>query len=85
MLYDEKEVSSSREHNNLRYICEIPWWLSGEESICNAEDMGSIPGLGRSPEEENGNPFQYSFLENPVDRGDWQATVHGVSKELDII
>ena len=51
----------------------------------NAGDIGSIPGSGRAPEEGNGNPLQYSFLENPVDRGDWQATVHGVSKELDII
>ena len=44
------------------------------------EDMGSIPGLGRSPEGENGNPLQYSCLENSMDRGVWQATVHGVTK-----
>ena len=42
--------------------------------------LGSGPGLGRSPGEENGNPLQYSCLENPMDRGDWQATVHGVTK-----
>ena len=47
------------------------------------ETRGSIPGLGRSPEEGNGNPLQYSCLENPMDRGAWQATVHGISKELD--
>ena len=41
---------------------------------------GSIPGSGRSPGEENGNPLQYSCLENPVDRGAWQAAVHGVTK-----
>ena len=43
-------------------------------------DMGSIPGLGRSPEEENGNAFQCSSLENPMDRGAWWATVHGVAE-----
>ena len=45
-----------------------------------ARDAGSIPGLGKSPEGGNGNPFQYSCLKNPVDRRAWQATVHGVSK-----
>ena len=43
-------------------------------------DTGSIPGLGRSPGERNGNPLQYSCLENPMDRGDWQATVHRIAK-----
>ena len=43
-------------------------------------EQGSIPGLGRSPGEENGNPLQYSCLENPMDRGAWQATVHGVTR-----
>ena len=51
----------------------------------NAGDTGSIPGLGRSPGEGNGNLFQYSCLGNPMDRGAWQATVHGVTKELDMI
>ena len=46
----------------------------------NSGDMGSIPGLGRSPGEGNGNPLQYSLLENPMDRGAWQATVCGVAK-----
>ena len=50
----------------------------------NAGNAGSIPGLGRSPGERNGNPLQYSHLENPMDRGAWQATVHGVTKELDM-
>ena len=49
-------------------------------SASNARDPGSIPGLGRSPGEGNGNPLQYSFPENPMDRGAWQATVHGVTK-----
>ena len=49
-------------------------------SACNAGDLGSIPGLGRSPGEGNGNPFQYSCLENAMDGGAWWATVHGVAK-----
>ena len=58
-------------------------WHSGEESTHHAEDAGdtgSIPGSGRSPVEGNGNPFQFSCLENPMDRGAWWATVHGVSE-----
>ena len=47
-------------------------------------DAGLIPGSGRSPEEGNGNPFQYSCLGNPVDRGAWWATVHGVTEEVDV-
>jgi len=52
----------------------------GKASACNVGDPGSIPGLGRSPEEGNGNPLQYSFLENPMDGGTWWATVHRVAK-----
>ena len=52
----------------------------GKESAYNAGDPGLIPGLGRAPEEENGNSLQYSRLVNPKDRGDWWATVHGVVK-----
>ena len=54
--------------------------LNGEEFACNAGDQGLIPGLGRSSGEGNGNPLHYSCLENPMDTGDWQATVHGVAK-----
>ena len=54
--------------------------LDAKESACNVGDLGSIPGLGRSPGEGNGNPLQYSCLENSMDRGAWRATVHGVSK-----
>ena len=50
----------------------------GKESVCNAGDPSSIPGSGRPPGEGNGNPLHYSCLENPTDRGAWQATVHGV-------
>ena len=52
----------------------------GKESTCNVGDLGSIPGLGRCPGEGNGYPLQYPGLENSMDRGGWQATVHGVSK-----
>ena len=48
-------------------------------SACDAGDLGSIPGLGRSPGEGNGNPLQYSCLENPMDGGAWWAIVHGVA------
>ena len=58
----------------------FPHSLVSIESACNAGDLGSIPGLGRSPGEGNGNPVQYSCLENPMDRGAWQATVHGVAR-----
>ena len=49
-------------------------------SACNAGDLGSIPGSGRSSGEGNGNPLQYSCVENPMDGGAWWATVHGVAK-----
>ena len=58
------------------------WWLSGKESAANAEDTGSLPGLGRSSGEGNGNPFQHSCLENPMERGNWQATVLGGHKRV---
>ena len=51
--------------------------------VKNPGDASSIPGLGRSPGEGSGNPLQYSWLRNPMDRGAWQATVHGVAKESD--
>ena len=55
----------------------------GKESTCNEGDPGLTPGSGRSPGEGNGYPLQYACLENPMDRGAWQAAVHGVAKELD--
>ena len=58
----------------------LPRWLSVKNPPANAGDVGSIPGLGRFPGEGNGYPFQYSGLENPMDRGAWQATIHGVAK-----
>ena len=58
----------------------FPGDSDSKESTLNAGDMGSIAGSGRSPGEGNRNPLQYSFLENPMDRGAWQATVHGVAR-----
>ena len=52
------------------------------KSACNAGDLGSIPGSGSSPGEGNGNPLQYSGLENPIDGGACQTTVHGIAKNL---
>ena len=61
----------------------FPGGSAGKESACHVGDLGSIPELGRSPGEGNGNPLQYSGLENPMDIGTWWATVHGVTKESD--
>ena len=58
----------------------LPWGSDSDESTCDAGDMHSIPGSGRSPAEGNGNPLQCSCLENPMDRRAWRATVHGVTK-----
>ena len=59
---------------------DFPSSSEGKASTCNAEDLGSIPGSGRSSGDGNGNPLQYSCLENPMDRGAWWATVHGVAE-----
>ena len=66
---------------------EMKYWgfLNGtasKESSCDAGDRGSIPGLGRSPGEGNGNPPQYSCLKNSMDRGAWQDRVHGVDSAI---
>ena len=58
----------------------FPGGSYGKASACSGGDPGSIPGLGRSPGEGNGNPLQYSCLKNSMDRGAWWATVHGVTK-----
>ena len=61
---------------------DFPGGSNGEESACNVGDPGSVPGLGRSSGGGHGNPLQYACLENPIDRGAWWATVHGIA-ELD--
>ena len=58
----------------------FPSGSDSKESACNVEDLGLIPGLGRSPGGVNGNPLQYSCLENPMDRGAWRATIHDFTK-----
>ena len=65
---------------NPRTAWGFPGSSDGKESACSVGDPGSTPELGRSPGEENGYPLQCSCLENPMDRGAWQATVHGVTK-----
>ena len=84
--------TSEDDSNNfilLASICEYVWNYQGfpcgsavKNPPASAGDMNSIPGSERSPREGNGNPLQYSCLENPTDRGAWWATVHGVTKEL---
>ena len=59
---------------------DFPGGSDSKASVYNAGDLGSIPGSGRSPGEENGNPLQCSCLENPMDGGAWWATVHRVTK-----
>ena len=69
---------------NGRNSRQVKCGSDGKVSAYGALDQGSIPGSGRSPGEGNGNPPQYSCLENPMDRGTWWATVHGVEKESDM-
>ena len=69
----------------LKYLGEnilesgLPLWLNSKESTCNAGDRGSIPGWGRAPGGEHGNPLQYSRLENPMGRRAWWAAGHRVT------
>ena len=75
--YDEKDICF------WCYFCRSQGFPGGSEvkaSACNVGDLGSIPGLRRSPGEGNGNPLQYSCLANPMDRGAWWATLHRVAK-----
>ena len=67
-------------HCELIQRMDFPGGSNGKVSAYNAGGLGSILGSGRSPGEENGNPLQYSCLENPMDGGPWWATVHGVAK-----
>ena len=62
----------------------FPSGSDSKASACNAGDLGSIPGSGRSPGEGNSNPLQYSYLENSMHRAAWRATVHEVTKQLDM-
>ena len=83
---DQPQDSAGLGSAKIRYwnwagpLGRIPQWLSGKESACSAGDPGLIPGSGRSPGGGNGNPLQYSCLDNPTDRGAWRATVQGVTR-----
>ena len=66
--------------HNYRQVKGFPGGSNGKESACNAGNAGLIPGSGRSRGDGNGYPPQYSCLENSIDRGDWWAIVHGVTK-----
>ena len=76
------EAPKQNKTNNLAFYrkCLPTRSSDSKASACSAGDLDSIPGWGRSPGEGNGNPLQYSGLENPVDRGAWRATVHGVTE-----
>ena len=84
-LYPDLKQSSvkGKQIHILRLLKGFPGSSDSKESTGNAGDLNSIPGSGRCPGEGNGYPLQYSCLENPRDWGVWQATVHGVTKDLD--
>ena len=75
-----KEMVMNKESEVLGFGLGFPGGSEGKASACNAGDLGSIPGLGRSSGGGHGNPFQYSCLKKPMARGAWQAIVHGVTK-----
>ena len=96
IIYNMTHIGSLWVHNEHLYNCKNSYTLTHTHTHthilaslvaqmvknlpANAVDMGLIPGLGRSPGEGNGYPLQYSWLENPMDRGAWQAPVHGITK-----
>ena len=72
----EKQLYYSRSN----FSKGLLWWLNSKEPTSQCRDAGLITGIGESPGEGNGNPLQYSCLGNPMDRGVWWTTVHGVTK-----
>ena len=81
-LHQWQSSKDSRGCNNRAIYSNLgfPGGSGSKESACNAGDLGSIPGSGRSPGDGNSNPLQYSDLENSMDRGAWWATAHGISR-----
>ena len=77
-------IHSSQSHIDLCPDRSFPDGSVVKKLFADAEDLGLIPGLGRPPGGENGNPLQYSCLKNPMDREAWRATMHGVAKESDM-
>ena len=82
-FHKEKNIGVCACSSKYKRCCEIKCNCGSDskEPACGAEDVGSIPGLGRSPGGGNGNPLQYFCLENPTDREAWRAIVHRVTKE----
>ena len=92
----KERVKGNPPNRDLRDVSDPPLCIEGEgfpggsvlknppADAGDTGDVGSVPRLGRSPRVGNGNPFQYSCLGNAMDRGAWQITVHGVTKELDV-
>ena len=81
--WGHKEADTTEQLTHCLIVCSsFPDITNVKESACNAGDPRSIPGLGRSSGEVNGNALQYSCLENPMDRGTYWATVHRVAKSL---
>ena len=78
-IYWSRDTAGQEADEEMRVTSE-GFGSDGKKSACNAGDPGSIPGSGRSPGERNGYPLQYSCLVNPMNRGAWQAIVHGVAK-----
>ena len=78
----QKKAPGKASHDGLDLL---PWVSDGKESVYNAGNLDLIPGSGRSPGEGNGNPLQYSCLDNPMDRVAWRATIYGVAKSWTIL
>ena len=78
VLYIKTWESHLKQYSAINILISLG--SEGKESACSAGEPGSIPGSGRSPGEGYGNPSQYSGLENSMNRGAWQATIHGVAK-----
>ena len=74
-MYDRRKSGPQKKTSQVVLMVKNP-----PANVRGIKDVGSIPGSGRSPGEGNGNPLQYSCLKNPMDRGAWQATVHGITR-----
>ena len=84
ILFISKICCKHQSNLPLNYLAQFPGGSVVKTAPANVGDVGLIPGWGRCPGEGNGNPLQYSCLENPMDRGVWWAPVYGVTKELDM-
>ena len=82
MLHSPNSSKWKKKKKLLKVFLGFPGDSDGQESASNVGNLVLIPGFGRSSRGGHGNPLQYSCLENPMDKGDWQATVYGI-KELD--